>query len=146
MSQKFWHDPFKMSSNASLASLLPCFGWRLKILYVDYHSYLMYTFFLNPTRPQCQQTLNSEKLQVCYKSRYSDIYPTKCNVTQFIYFWKLFCMFRVVPPPIIRSTHKCIYSIWHLSDRNCYLPLSWRSWSGYCLTSTRCCSYSCVCS
>jgi hypothetical protein len=26
-------------------------------------------------------------------------------------------MFRVVPPPIIRSTYNCIYSIWHLSDR-----------------------------
>ena len=26
-------------------------------------------------------------------------------------------MFRVVSPPIIRSTHNCIYSIWHLSDR-----------------------------
>ena len=36
---------------------------------------------------------------------------------------KLFYMFRVVSPPIIRSTHKCIYSIWYLSDRYCYLPL-----------------------
>ena len=37
-------------------------------------------------------------------------------------------MFRVVFPPIIRSTYNCIYSIWHWSDRNCYLLLSWRSW------------------
>ena len=33
-------------------------------------------------------------------------------------------MFRVVSPPIIRSTHNCIYSIWYLSTRYCYLPLS----------------------
>ena len=42
---------------------------------------------------------------------YSDIYPIRCNVTQFIYLWKLIYMFRVVPPPIIRSTYNCIYSI-----------------------------------
>jgi len=33
-----------------------------------------------------------------------------------VYFiWKLLYMFRVVPPPIIRSANNCIYSIWHLS-------------------------------
>jgi len=37
-------------------------------------------------------------------------------------------MLRVVSPPIIRSTYNCIYSIWYLSYRYCYLPLSWRSW------------------
>jgi hypothetical protein len=26
-------------------------------------------------------------------------------------------MFRVVPPPIIRSANNCIYSIWYLSHR-----------------------------
>jgi len=32
-----------------------------------------------------------------------------------VYFiWKLLCMFRVVPSPIIRSSNKCIYSIWYL--------------------------------
>ena len=44
-----------------------------------------------------------------------------------VYFiWKLLFMFRVVPPPIIRSANNCIYSIWYLSDRYCYLPLSWQ--------------------
>jgi hypothetical protein len=52
-------------------------------------------------------------------------YTTKCNVTQFIYIWKLLNMFRVVLPPIIRSAYNCIYSIWYLSHRYCYLPLSW---------------------
>jgi hypothetical protein len=54
---------------------------------------------------------------------YSSIYPTRCNFTQCIYFWKLLYMFRVSLPPIIRSAYNCIYSIWYLSDRSCYLPL-----------------------
>ena len=41
-----------------------------------------------------------------------------------VYFiWKQLYMFRVVPPPIVRSAYNCIYSIWYLSDRYCYLPL-----------------------
>ena len=43
------------------------------------------------------------------------IYPTRCNVTQFIYIWKQLYMFRVVPLPIIRSAltfmGPCIVSI-----------------------------------
>ena len=49
------------------------------------------------------------------------------------YLWKLLYMFRVVSPPIIRSTYNCIYSICYLSNCNS-------------LTSTRCCRYSCMCS
>ena len=41
---------------------------------------------------------------------------------------KLLYMFRVVPLPIIRSANYCIYRIWYLSHRYCYLPLSWKSW------------------
>ena len=40
-------------------------------------------------------------------------------------------MFRVVPPPIIRSADNCIHSIWYLSHRYCYLPLSWKSWNWF---------------
>ena len=54
---------------------------------------------------------------------YSNIYLTRCNFTQFIYIWKMLYMFRVVPPPDIRSAYNCIYSIWYLSHRYCYLPL-----------------------
>jgi len=43
-----------------------------------------------------------------------------------VYFiWKLLYMFRVVPP------NNCIYSIWYLSPRYCYLPLSWKSWNRF---------------
>ena len=54
---------------------------------------------------------------------YSNIYPIRCNFTQFIYIWKMLYMFRVLLPPIIRSAYNCIYSIWYLSHRYCYLPL-----------------------
>ena len=37
---------------------------------------------------------------------------------------KLLYIVRVVSPPIIRSIHNCIYRIWHISNRYCYLPLS----------------------
>jgi hypothetical protein len=53
------------------------------------------------------------------------------KVKQFIYIWKLLYMFRVILPPIIRSAYNCIYSIWYLSHRYCYLPLSWKSWNRF---------------
>jgi len=53
----------------------------------------------------------------------------KMQLIQFIYIWKLLYMFRVVSPPIIRSSYNCIYSIWYLSHCYCYLPLSWKSWN-----------------
>jgi hypothetical protein len=65
-----------------------------------------------------------------------------------VYFiWKLLYMFRVVPPPIIRSANNCIYSIWYLSHRYCCLrsnssTIATGSSNG--LTNTRCCRYSCL--
>jgi len=34
-------------------------------------------------------------------------------------------MFRMVSPPIIRSSYHRIYSIWHYWDRYCYLLWTW---------------------
>jgi len=49
-----------------------------------------------------------------------------------VYFiWKLLYMSWVVPSPIIRSENNCIYSIWYLLRRYCYLPLSWKSWNWF---------------
>ena len=42
---------------------------------------------------------------------------------------KILYIFRLVSPPIIRSTHNCIYSIWYLSNRYCYLLLLCKSWN-----------------
>ena len=78
--------------------------------------------------------LNVDSAQKWFIWKYtclSDICPTRCNFTQFVYLWKLFYMFKVVSPPIIRSTHNCIYSTWHLSNRYCYLPLLWKSWNWF---------------
>jgi hypothetical protein len=48
-----------------------------------------------------------------------------------VYFiWKLLYTFRVIPSPIISSANNCIYSIWYLSHRYCYLLLSWRVGTG----------------
>ena len=69
--------------------------------------------------------------------------PCIVNIFLFIYFQqdatlqslfisgKLLCIFRVVSPPIIRSTHNCIYSIWYLSNRYCYLLLLWKCWNWF---------------
>ena len=67
---------------------------------------------------------------------------------------KLLYMCRVVSPPIIRSTHKCTYSIWYLLNCYCYRLILWKSCnsstiaagSSNGLTSTRYCKYSYVCS
>jgi len=40
-----------------------------------------------------------------------------------VYFiWKLLYIFRVVPPPTIRSAYNCVYSIWYLSHHYGKLP------------------------
>jgi len=64
--------------------------------------------------------------------KYIPIYMQQdATLHRFIYVWKLLYMFRVVPPPITRSAYDCMYSIWHLSHRYCYLPLSWKSWNWF---------------
>jgi hypothetical protein len=57
-----------------------------------------------------------------------------------VYFiWKLFNIFRLVLPPIIRSPYKYTYSIWYLSHRYGCPPLAADSSNG--LTNTICCRY-----
>jgi hypothetical protein len=55
------------------------------------------------------------------------IYTQQDATLHSLFFWKLLYMFLVVPPTIIRSANNSIYSIWYLSHRYCYLPLSWKS-------------------
>ena len=96
------------------------------------HKYSCFSWWWVHSRPKHAEIdkYKYTKNKLCTKLvLFSDIYPTRCNVTQFYYLWKLLCMFRVVFPPIIRSTHNCMYSIWHLSNRYCYLPLSWKIWN-----------------
>ena len=46
------------------------------------------------------------------------VYLKRCTFTQFIYFWKMLYMFRVVSALIIRNTYNCIYisQVLHDSD------------------------------
>jgi len=67
----------------------------------------------------CKLLLNSVSINV---QQHATIYSL-------LYFCKLLYMFRVVTSPIIRSTYNCNYSIWHRSNRLCYLPLSWSCWN-----------------
>ena len=107
----------------------------------------------------CDKTCIYFKVQESAHRKYipSDIFPTRYNITPFIYFWKTALhMFRVVSPPIIRNIHNCFYRIWYLLKLYCYLRLLWMCWSSNSstivagssngLTSTRYCKYSCVCS
>jgi hypothetical protein len=107
--------------------------------------------FRAPSRPSsgaynCINPLNSELNSICHLLEllanlkfmgpcivniFQYIYPTRCNVTHFIHNWKLLYMFRVVLPPIIGSSYNYIHSIWYLSHRYCYLPLSWKSWNRF---------------
>jgi len=61
------------------------------------------------------QILNAARFRTLC-NLYFDIYPTRYNVTQFSHLRKLLYMFRVVSPPIIRSTYNCIYRISCLSN------------------------------
>jgi hypothetical protein len=46
----------------------------------------------------------------------SIIVQQEANIYIFIYFCKLLYMFRMVSPPIIRSTYNCNHSTWHWSN------------------------------
>jgi hypothetical protein len=75
-----------------------------------------------------------ESLQSTYRDFYvhrsvhresmSVIVQQDATIYSSLYFSKLLYMFRVVNPPIIRITFNSNYSIWHWSNRLCYLPLS----------------------
>jgi hypothetical protein len=71
-----------------------------------------------------------------------------------LYFFTLLYMFRVVTPPIIRSTYNSNYNIWHWSNFgkcSVWSQLNMRvmdpsDQTSRSLTSARCCNYSYMCS
>jgi hypothetical protein len=64
---------------------------------------------------------------VIYSLEYFQVYIQKYATLHSLFISGiLLYMFRVVPPSIIRSTYNCMYSIWYMSNRYCYLPLSWK--------------------
>jgi hypothetical protein len=57
-----------------------------------------------------------------HRESISIIVQQDATIYSLLCFCKLLYMFRVVIPPIIRSTYNCNYGIWHWSNRLCYLP------------------------
>jgi len=53
-----------------------------------------------------------------WPARLYHIFPQDANLHSSFISGKVFYMFRAASPPIIRSTHKCIYSIWYLLNCN----------------------------
>ena len=102
-------------SNNRLIPIITSNHTKLKYVYCLTVKHFNTIAFTIATIVQCKFQYISNKMQ-----RYT-VY----------YIWKLFYMFRVVPPPIIRSACNCIYSIWYLSHRYCYLLLSWKSWNWF---------------
>jgi hypothetical protein len=77
-------------------------------------------------------TTHHQERKQLYLQHLVFVTPLLVPAAYIVYFvWKLLYMFRVVPPPIIRSANNCIYSIWYFSHRYCYLPLSWKSWNWF---------------
>jgi hypothetical protein len=83
------------------------------------------------------------KWHKAFKDGRENLYPKRCNVTQFILSGNCFTCFGWY------NTHhqerkqlSRIYSIWYLSDRYCYLLLAAGRSNG--VTNTRCCRYSCL--
>jgi len=78
----------------------------------------------------------------------SIIVQQDATIYSLLYFCKLLYMFRVVTPPIIRSTYNCNYSIWHwslaLERSSNFSTIAEGGRDG--LTSARCCNYSYKCS
>jgi len=48
-----------------------------------------------------------------HRESMSIIVQQDATIYSLLYFCKLLYMFRVLPPPIIRSKYNCNYSIWY---------------------------------
>jgi len=100
----FWKSRFHISGQIWASLIGVCRGFLN-----TYRSILEYLTFMGPCNANIFQYI-SNKMQL---------------YTVYL-IWKLFYMFRLIPSPIIKSANNCIYSIWYLSHRYCYLPLSWK--------------------
>jgi len=62
---------------------------------------------------------------------YSNIYPTRCYVTQFILSANCSTCFEWYLHPSSGAKTTVSTAIWSLSHHYCYLPLSWKSWNRF---------------
>ena len=95
-----------------------CRGWNDPILTVEYIS-------CNIVKCHKRILAGDQQLWIL-KDLLSIFVQQDATMYSFLYFCKLLYMFRLVTPPIIRSTYNCNHSIWHWSNPLCYYPLRWR--------------------
>ena len=130
---------------SELSKKLHCYYEIAMTKYVITYTFLFYSFsiFYALTMPVLDHNCIFEKLSKKYKRRRLTYLPLT-NTQKFIlmyvqqdatlhslFYLETALMFRVVPPPMIRSANNSIYSIWYLSRCSCYLPLSWKSWNWF---------------
>jgi hypothetical protein len=130
---------------------------KYKLCSTIYQSFILYLF--NPLNaelnPICHLLVLLGDLTfmgTCIVSTFQytlRVYPTRCNVTQFIHIWKLLYIFRVVLPPIIRSVYNrfecAVGGLRHpqhtqTSSNSSTIAAD----SSNVVTNTRCCRYSCM--
>ena len=109
------------------------------------------------SRKFCKQygNLGEQTLFFCFY-----IFATRCNITQFIYFWQT-ALHVLGGISTHHQEHTTVFTVSgiYLSNRYCYLPLLWKSWNwfecgmgivlicfGAVADSTHNCKYNCVCS
>ena len=66
-------------------------------------------------RKSASPVLNVLSSNESFKTSLSIIVQRDATIYSLLYFCKPLYMFRVVPSPIIRSTHNCNYTLWHWS-------------------------------
>jgi hypothetical protein len=81
-------------------------------LYLNYLSPRNFSCLMIAFHGKVKRVTSISRSRVRASWIYANKCPTRCNYIQFIYICKLLCMFRVVSPPIIRSSCHCLHSFW----------------------------------
>ena len=107
-----------------MLSLHLTFSDKILVLISPFRLCLLHAYL--PINQFCLKPL---KLLVILSLTYSNIYPTRCKVTQFIYLWKT----ALHVSGGISTHHQEHIQLYpqHLALANgcCYLPLSWKGWN-----------------
>ena len=134
----------EQSSNSTLSIILRGvirrnFNLKIKKTAINYLQ-LLHTLLYKPNYA-CKRSVNFYSFPVSQHLIFNVHGSVHCNnILIYIqqdaslhsfFIWKLLYIFRMVPSPIIRSANNCIYSIWYLSHRYYYLPLSWKIWNWF---------------
>jgi hypothetical protein len=94
-----------------------CMKWLLVVCRSTQQTSRKYSWLHRPTyyKGDCNVIFNVHG-SVRRRESMSVTVQQGATMYSLLYFCKLLYMFRVVIPPIIRSTYNCNYSIWHWSN------------------------------